>query len=62
MAVTHLHPSGVALVRGERVDVVTRGDYVSAGDEIVVVADEGYRRVVRRVDPDEAAGADPGKV
>jgi membrane-bound ClpP family serine protease len=38
------------MLDGERVDVVTRGDYILAGDTIEVVADEGYRRVVRRSD------------
>jgi membrane-bound ClpP family serine protease len=49
VAVTDLHPSGAAEVDGQRVDVVTEGDYLSAGDPIEVIDDdEGYRRVVRR--------------
>ncbi len=48
VALTDLRPGGFALLGGERVDVVTRGDYITAGDPIEVVADEGYRRVVRR--------------
>ncbi|MGH2558031.1 MAG: NfeD family protein [Thermomicrobiales bacterium] len=48
VAVTDLHPSGAAEVDGQRIDVVTEGDYLSAGDPIEVVDDEGYRRIVRR--------------
>jgi membrane-bound serine protease (ClpP class) len=43
-----LRPSGVAEIDGQRVDVVTDGEYLRAGEEIEVVRDEGYRRVVRR--------------
>lgn len=53
--ITDLRPSGVAEIEGQRVDVVSAGDYIPAGTAITVVADEQYRRVVRRVAP-EAAG------
>jgi membrane-bound serine protease (ClpP class) len=49
VALSDLRPGGFAQIDQERVDVVTRGDYISAGEPIEVVADEGYRRVVRRV-------------
>ena len=49
VALTDLRPSGVAAIGGRRVDVVTAGDYVGAGEPIEVVRDDGYRRVVRRV-------------
>jgi len=61
VAVTDLRPGGVALLRGERVDVVTGGDYIMSGDQIVVVADEGYRRVVRRAESGAANLSDSGK-
>lgn len=48
-AVTDLRPGGIADVDGLRVDVVTEGDLIPAGSEIEVVADHGYRRVVRAV-------------
>jgi membrane-bound serine protease (ClpP class) len=48
VAVTDLRPSGIAEIDGERVDVVSDGGYVAAGEPITVVRDEGYRRVVRR--------------
>ena len=40
---------GIARIQGKRVDVVTEGDYISAGERIEVTSDEGYRRVVRRL-------------
>jgi membrane-bound serine protease (ClpP class) len=48
-ALSDLRPSGIADIDGRRVDVVTDGEYVRAGEPIAVVRDEGYRRVVRRV-------------
>lgn len=45
---TDLRPAGVAEIEGERVDVVSDGEYLPAGEEIEVVRDEGYRRLVRR--------------
>jgi len=46
-ALTDLHPSGAADIDGARVDVVAEAGFVAAGTPLVVVADEGYRRVVR---------------
>ncbi|RIK44408.1 MAG: hypothetical protein DCC58_08345 [Chloroflexi bacterium] len=51
VALSDLRPSGFALIRGARVDVVSDGDFIPAGSEIEVYLDEGYRRVVRLVDP-----------
>jgi membrane-bound serine protease (ClpP class) len=48
VALTDLRPAGVAEIAGRRVDVVTEGEYLKAGDRIEVLVDEGYRRVVRR--------------
>jgi membrane-bound serine protease (ClpP class) len=47
VATTDLRPSGVATVDGEKVDVVTDGEYISVGARVVVVRAEGYRHVVR---------------
>jgi membrane-bound serine protease (ClpP class) len=47
VALSDLRSAGVARIGGARVDVVTRGEYVAAGEPVEVVADEGYRRVVR---------------
>lgn len=50
LALSDLHPGGIAEIGGSQVDVVTGGEYVPAGEPIEVVRDERYRRVVRRID------------
>ena len=47
VAVTDLRPAGTAAFSGERVDVVTEGEYVSQGSAVRVLRSEGYRHVVR---------------
>jgi membrane-bound serine protease (ClpP class) len=47
VAVTDLRPSGVASVDGEKLDVVTDGDYIASGARVEIVRAEGYRHVVR---------------
>jgi len=47
VALTDLRPAGAAEIGGERVDVVAEAGYLPAGSALVVVLDEGYRRVVR---------------
>jgi len=48
-AITDLRPAGTGLFKKERLDVVTSGEYIDAGEKIKIVKDEGYRRVVERV-------------
>jgi membrane-bound serine protease (ClpP class) len=48
LALTDLRPAGTASIEGERLDVVTEGEYVSAGSPVIVVRAEAYRHVVRR--------------
>ncbi len=50
VAVTDLRPIGVALIDRERVDVVCEEGFLPRGTGIVVVRDEGYRKVVTRSD------------
>jgi len=45
-AVSDLHPAGAAEIKGERLDVVTRGEYVEKGTKVVVVEVGGNRVVV----------------
>lgn len=52
IALSYLRPAGIAEIDGHRVDVVTEGEYIAAGDRIEVLSDDGYRRVVRRVPGD----------
>lgn len=46
VAVTNLRPAGVATVGGERLDVVTGGEFIPAGAAVEVVKVEGGRIVV----------------
>jgi membrane-bound serine protease (ClpP class) len=46
--VSPLRPSGIADVEGERVDVVSDGEFIEAGAQIVVSRVDGNRIVVRR--------------
>lgn len=48
VAVSDLRPSGIVDIDGQRIDVVTSGEYVPAGETIEVIRDDRYRRVVRR--------------
>jgi membrane-bound serine protease (ClpP class) len=52
-ALTILRPSGTAVLNGQRVDVVTEGDWLEAGTSVKVVAVEGLRVVVRALHPAE---------
>lgn len=48
VAATALRPAGIARIEGARVDVVTDGDYVEAGEAIRVTRVDGNRIIVRR--------------
>ncbi len=47
-AATPLRPAGIALLEGERVDVVSQGEYIAADAPIEVVRVDGNRIVVRQ--------------
>lgn len=46
-----LRPAGIARLAGRRVDVVTRGEAVGAGERVRVIELQGNRVVVARVEP-----------
>ena len=48
LASSPLHPSGLALIEGRRIDVVSEGEYIDAGEPIVVTRVDGHRIVVRK--------------
>ena len=48
-AMSPLRPAGIAEIEGERVDVVSDGGFVDAGDPLTVVRVDGNRIVVRRL-------------
>jgi len=47
-ALTTLRPAGTMLLDGERIDVVTNGEFIDAGTAVTVVRIEGIRVVVAR--------------
>lgn len=49
-ALTDLRPSGVALIGEERIDVVTRGEYVEKGSPITVLSVTANSVIVKRVE------------
>jgi len=48
-AITDLRPAGTAMINNRRVDVVSRGEYIDKGMEVVVLEVEGNRVVVKQV-------------
>jgi membrane-bound serine protease (ClpP class) len=58
VALTDLHPSGAVTIDDARIDVVAEEGFIAAGTTVVVIIDEGYRRVVRaRRDDERDVGA-----
>jgi membrane-bound serine protease (ClpP class) len=51
LAVSDLHPSGIARFDGERVDVVSDGTFIDSGQPLEVVRIDGNRVVVRLASP-----------
>ncbi|NQT92644.1 MAG: hypothetical protein HQ559_07780 [Lentisphaerae bacterium] len=47
--VSDLRPSGFATIEGTRIDVISRGEMISAGVDIVVLEVEGNRVIVKEV-------------
>lgn len=47
-AVTALRPAGTAEIDGNRLDVVSRGEFIPAGTQIVVMKCDGNRIVVQK--------------
>ncbi|MCL6478664.1 MAG: hypothetical protein K6T65_09630 [Peptococcaceae bacterium] len=49
-ALTPLRPSGAAEIFGQRLDVVTEGEFIPAGTNVEVIRADGARVVVRAMD------------
>ena len=45
-----LRPSGAAEIDGRRIDVISEGAFISAGERVVVDRVEGVRVIVRKLD------------
>ncbi len=50
VAVTPLRPTGVALIEGDRIEVVTEGEFIATGSRVRVVAMDRRRFFVRMAD------------
>ncbi|MBK8100769.1 MAG: hypothetical protein IPK26_27090 [Planctomycetes bacterium] len=61
-AATVLRPSGTMAVGGERIDVVTAGEFIEAGTEVRVVEVQGTRIVVEAVPPRQGERGSVGLV
>jgi membrane-bound serine protease (ClpP class) len=48
IAATDLRPSGVAVIEGKRLDVVSRGEYLERSSNIVVIAVTGNQIIVSK--------------
>ncbi|WP_022665764.1 NfeD family protein [Desulfospira joergensenii] len=49
-AMTDLRPSGMALIEGKRLDVITDGEYVTAGTRIGVAGVKGNQIIVEKLE------------
>lgn len=49
VALTALRPAGAVKIGAERVDVVTEGDFIAAGDRVKVIKVDGSSVIVRRM-------------
>jgi len=49
IALSDLRPAGIGEFEGNRVDVITEGDYIENGEKIVVIAEEGSKVVVKKI-------------
>jgi membrane-bound ClpP family serine protease len=50
LAISDLRPSGIAIIDEQRLDVVTRGEYLEKQTEIIVIAVRGNQIVVKQKD------------
>ncbi len=48
VALTDLHPVGTARIDGQRLDVVTSGEYLNEGDPLEIIEAHGNRLVVKK--------------
>ena len=55
-ATSYLRPAGFASIDGQRIDVLTEGDFVPAGSAVIVTRVEGARIFVRPVDARDREG------
>ena len=61
LAMTPLRPTGVAEIDGERIEVVTEGEFIAAGSLLRVVAMDRRRYFVRLADVVPEKASSPSK-
>ncbi len=49
VALSDLRPAGIGSFNGNRIDVITEGDYIENGEKIVVIAEEGSKVIVKKI-------------
>jgi len=47
VALTTLRPSGIGIFEGERLDVVSEGEFIEKNSPIIITQVDGYRLIVR---------------
>lgn len=50
VTITPLRPAGGMRIEGDRVDIVSEGDFIEAGVKVRVIAIDGTRIIVRPVE------------
>ncbi|NLB62000.1 MAG: hypothetical protein GX802_06270 [Clostridiales bacterium] len=50
--ISYLRPTGIADFDGERLDVLTAGEFIEVGTEVVITNIEGIRIIVKRYTPE----------
>ena len=55
-AISELRPAGTAEIDGERVDVVSQGDFIDPGSDIEVIETGGNRIVVKEINKKDQIG------
>ena len=53
---TPLRPAGIAEIDGEKVDVVTEGEFLPVGTSVQVIKVNGRRIIVRKIDSEILSG------
>ncbi|PWU11557.1 MAG: hypothetical protein C5B47_00705 [Verrucomicrobia bacterium] len=57
IAISVLRPAGVALIEGQRRDVITDGSFIEPNTPLIVIAEEGQKLVVRAQNSYEIAAS-----
>jgi membrane-bound ClpP family serine protease len=58
VAMTALHPAGIALIDGTRLDVISRGEYLEQNTPVEVIAVTGNQVIVRKREQTEPLHSD----